>query len=384
MARLVAGPHSQPGRTKWRLPGSFQRHYRCRHQGGAVKPIPVVFHLGPLQIHTYGIGLALTFWFAYRYFAKRLRDHGYPDAWFSRAFIWIVIASVIGARAVHVVANLRGAQGYAQNPGDILAIWHGGLSSYGGLLGGVPTGLTAATLVSPAPPWRGSRPDRAGPGHRLDSGSAARSPAHVPGRWEPDARLVRHGLRRPGRKARAGADLPGSRRPSRLCRRAVGGTKDCSPGWPGRDRGHGCRHFVRCRSVQRRVRASTSSTGGDIAVLVASLAFVGGGAALAGWLLWRDRGVAHAAVTDPWRAPVAQCALDEDDDRASRIRRTRRASKSLKAVQRSQKPPTRPTRASEPVASRQLGRPTDRPWKLLDRQRGSTGRQSGSAIVTVG
>jgi len=22
-----------------------------------------------------------------------------------------------------------------------------------------------------------------------------------------------------------------------------------------------------------------------------------------GWLLWRDRGVAHAAVTDPWRAP---------------------------------------------------------------------------------
>ncbi len=127
------------------------------------------------------------------------------------------------------------------------------------------------------------------------------------------------------------------------------------------------------------------STGGDIAVLVASLAFVGGGAALAGWLLWRDRGVAHAAVTDPWRAPVAQCARStRTTTELSRIRRTRRASKSLKAVQRSQKPPTRPTRASEPVASRQLGRPTDRPWKLLDRQRGSTGRRSGSAIVTVG
>ena len=47
-------------------------HYRCRHHGGVVKPIPVVFHLGPLQVHTYGIGLALTFWFGYRYFAKRL------------------------------------------------------------------------------------------------------------------------------------------------------------------------------------------------------------------------------------------------------------------------------------------------------------------------
>ena len=58
-------------------------HYRCRHHGGLVKPIPVVFHLGPLQIHTYGVGLAVTFWFAYRYFAKRLRDHGYPDTWFA-------------------------------------------------------------------------------------------------------------------------------------------------------------------------------------------------------------------------------------------------------------------------------------------------------------
>ncbi len=114
-----------------------------------MKPIPVVFHLGPLQIHTYGIGLALTFWFAYRYFAKRLRDHGYPDAWFGRAFVWIVIASVVGARAVHVIANLKGAQGYAENPGDILAIWHGGLSSFGGLLGGVPTGLICARRWCP-------------------------------------------------------------------------------------------------------------------------------------------------------------------------------------------------------------------------------------------
>ena len=54
-----------------------------------------------------GSGSLLTFWFGYRYFAKRLRDHGYPDAWLARAFIWIVIASVVGARAVHVAANLR-------------------------------------------------------------------------------------------------------------------------------------------------------------------------------------------------------------------------------------------------------------------------------------
>ena len=38
-----------------------------------MKPIPVAFHIGPLEVHTYGIGLAITFWFAFRYFERRLR-----------------------------------------------------------------------------------------------------------------------------------------------------------------------------------------------------------------------------------------------------------------------------------------------------------------------
>jgi hypothetical protein len=50
------------------------------------------------------------------------------------------------------------------------------------------------------------------------------------------------------------------------------------------------------------------NTGGDIAVLIASLAFVGVGATLAGWLLWRDRGPARGGVTDPWRAPGTEGA----------------------------------------------------------------------------
>ena len=106
-----------------------------------MKPIPVVFHIGALQIHTYGIGLAITFWVAYRYFARRLRAHGYDDAWLGRAFVWIIAASIVGARAVTVVANWGY---YSRNPGDIVAVWHGGLSSWGGLLGGVPTGLYLA------------------------------------------------------------------------------------------------------------------------------------------------------------------------------------------------------------------------------------------------
>lgn len=106
-----------------------------------MKPIPIVFHIGPLQIHTYGIGLAITFWVSYRYFARRLRAHGYPDAWLTQAFVWIIVASIIGARAVHVVANWGI---YSRDPVGIFAVWHGGLTSYGGLLGGIPTGLYLA------------------------------------------------------------------------------------------------------------------------------------------------------------------------------------------------------------------------------------------------
>jgi phosphatidylglycerol:prolipoprotein diacylglycerol transferase len=53
-------------------------------------------------------------------------------------FLWVVVAAVVGARAVHVLSNFTY---YSHNPGEILVIWHGGLSSFGGLLFAVPTGI---------------------------------------------------------------------------------------------------------------------------------------------------------------------------------------------------------------------------------------------------
>lgn len=111
-----------------------------------MKPVPIAFHIGPLQVHTYGIGLAVTFWFAYRYFGRRLRAHGYPDGWLTRAFVWIVVAAVVGARAVSVIANWSQ---YSHDLPDVFAVWHGGLSSYGGLLLGVPVGFYCARRWCP-------------------------------------------------------------------------------------------------------------------------------------------------------------------------------------------------------------------------------------------
>jgi len=103
-----------------------------------MKPIPVAFHVGPLQVNTYGIGLALTFWFAFTYFERRLKRNGYRTAWLVGVFLWILLAAIVGARVLHVLSNLSY---YAHDPAQVLAIWHGGLSSFGGLLFAVPTGI---------------------------------------------------------------------------------------------------------------------------------------------------------------------------------------------------------------------------------------------------
>jgi len=103
-----------------------------------MRPIPVAFHIGPLEVHTYGIGLALTFWFGFVYFERRLKRNGYRTDWLVPVFLWIIVAAVVGARALHVLTNTGY---YSQHPADILAVWQGGLSSFGGLLFAVPTGV---------------------------------------------------------------------------------------------------------------------------------------------------------------------------------------------------------------------------------------------------
>lgn len=107
-----------------------------------MRPFPISFHIGPLLVHAYGIGLAITFWVAYRYFAKRLRDNGYPDDWLGYAFVWIIVSAIVGARVVHVIANFNAD--YRHHLIDIFAVWHGGLSSFGGLLFAFPVGMWIA------------------------------------------------------------------------------------------------------------------------------------------------------------------------------------------------------------------------------------------------
>jgi len=114
-----------------------------------MRPIPVAFHIWFLEVHTYGIGLALTFWFGLRYTERRVRNAGYPWQWVTGMFLWVIVAAIVGARALHVVSNLSF---YSHHPAQVFAIWQGGLSSFGGLLFAVPVAIVSSRRRCPQLP----------------------------------------------------------------------------------------------------------------------------------------------------------------------------------------------------------------------------------------
>lgn len=114
-----------------------------------MRPIPIAFHIWFLEIHTYGIGLALTFWFGLRYTERRVRRAGYPWQWVTGMFLWIIAAALVGARTMDVVSNWGF---YSHHVGQIPAIWQGGLSSFGGILFAVPVGLISSRRRCPQLP----------------------------------------------------------------------------------------------------------------------------------------------------------------------------------------------------------------------------------------
>lgn len=97
---------------------------------------PVLLQLGPLQIRWYGMMWALGFLIVYWYVRRSARQ-GFiklTDDDVDWLMVWLVIGVLLGARLFEVF--VWNWSYYFANPGEILKIWHGGLSFHGGLLGG--------------------------------------------------------------------------------------------------------------------------------------------------------------------------------------------------------------------------------------------------------
>ena len=100
---------------------------------------PVAFHIGNFPIRWYGIlissAIALGLIVAYRESKRQDID---PDHILNLTII-AVPAAIIGAR-LYFVAFSGNLDFYLSNPGEILAVWHGGLAIHGGLIAGVAAG----------------------------------------------------------------------------------------------------------------------------------------------------------------------------------------------------------------------------------------------------
>ncbi|KUP05213.1 diacylglyceryl transferase [Bacillus coahuilensis m2-6] len=109
-----------------------------------MKPInPIALELGPIQIHWYGViigvGIVLALMLAIRE-SKRL---GLDPDIFSDLLLYAIPIAIISARIYYVVFEW---DYYAQNPGDIIKIWNGGIAIHGALIGAVITTIVFAKL----------------------------------------------------------------------------------------------------------------------------------------------------------------------------------------------------------------------------------------------
>lgn len=93
---------------------------------------PILFNFGPLHIRWYGLMFAIGFWLGTIIVGKMFRHEGAPESWLSILLLWVVGATIIGARLGHVFFYQWDY--YSQHPEKIIAFWEGGLASHGGTI----------------------------------------------------------------------------------------------------------------------------------------------------------------------------------------------------------------------------------------------------------
>ncbi len=94
---------------------------------------PELVSLGPLSIRYYGLFFAMGFYIGYMMLEKMYKSEKLPLEWAEKVFIYIVIATIVGARLGHVF--FYGWPYYSQHLGEIIMVWKGGLASHGGAIG---------------------------------------------------------------------------------------------------------------------------------------------------------------------------------------------------------------------------------------------------------
>ncbi len=95
--------------------------------------LPIPFLDKELTLRWYGLFFALGFLISQQILYYMFKKEGKPEKDVDTLTIYMVVATVIGARLGHVL--FYEPEKYLSNPLDILKIWEGGLASHGGAIG---------------------------------------------------------------------------------------------------------------------------------------------------------------------------------------------------------------------------------------------------------
>jgi len=95
---------------------------------------PQVLSLGPVDIHLYGLVIALGLMLAAVYGMRRSKEFGLTEDNILDGVLWITPFAIVCARAYYVAFTW---EHYSRNPISVLYIWEGGLAIYGGVLGAI-------------------------------------------------------------------------------------------------------------------------------------------------------------------------------------------------------------------------------------------------------
>jgi len=109
-----------------------------------MKPILFTINLGfiKIPIHSYGVMLALSFFIGTIIAARYAqRNEGISEDDYISATMITMIGILIGSRIFFIIEHWKE---YRENILEVFAVWKGGLVLYGGLFGGIITGIIVA------------------------------------------------------------------------------------------------------------------------------------------------------------------------------------------------------------------------------------------------
>ena len=102
---------------------------------------PVLFELGPLTVHWYGVIIGLGAFLGYLLANHEAKRRGLSPELFADLLLYAIPLAIVGARLYYVI--FRWEQ-FADNPLRAFAIWEGGLAIHGALIAAVITTLVFA------------------------------------------------------------------------------------------------------------------------------------------------------------------------------------------------------------------------------------------------